>query len=975
MKTKRKNIFKSLLALTLALIMVLGVAPISLAVPAPPHSGSAAKTRMCPLLVDDADILSNAEEVSLLNKLENISSKSKFDVAVVTVKNIDDRTMQEYTDDFYDYYGYGQNERNDGILLLVSMREREYHITTAGRCISIFTDARLKDIMRAIEPKLRNADYIGAFNEFAVYCDKIANGSAVASTKAKAAEQKTYGIYTYEVSKYSTTITGCNRSAKGAITIPSKIDGKPVTSIGDWAFKDCTGLTSIMIPNSVTSIGNGTFNGCSSLTSITIPDSVTSIGYYAFWDCTGLTSITIPNSVTRIGYVAFSGCTGLTSINVASGNNYYSGNNGVLFNKKKTELIRYPAGKSQTSYTIPDSVTSIRGNAFAGCTGLTSIAIPNSVTSIGVWAFYGCTGLTSITIPNSVTSIGACAFCGCTGLTRITIPSTVTSIGSGAFAGCTGLKDIYYTGSKDEWKAISVEYDNDSLLNATIHYNCTGEHGSTNNEPNSNSDTSRYFPKGYKFEEDSYNFSNYGDTISKKYFTTFYGAEKGKLLYKKYHKQGGLCFGMAYTTAAIYNGYPSCSKISTLDKGLFKYKYCENIRDILNNKVQRLSDPTMDKTLISSKLPIGENVIGIEDYIKYAFVYQFSKTVSDTSVWCDNANVILDLAKQYTDENKIGLTIGITGKDKGMEGHRVLVVGYEGNDILVDDPNKTSGWNRITVNPDGSWTFGNADNNSYYIRYNVDYQRPFELLKSGKTETADEEFLDNTAAGETYVEDIDTLDKESKLLAVDSDSYDLDEKKFSAVYLESGDGQSVNAYWTDKTTASIKNINGGNRAVEFAGNGYIISAIVADSSDVDMTLNKNKFKTQVNSKKGSECTISVDACREDDSNNDISKKIEIVGIATDGEVTVERINKGIRVLGIENGTVNYYIDDNMVSTEKTDGNGDFFDIKYDAQGEDDTLQIKKVKFSKLRKFLKKIFKAIAKPFKALARYIKKLFSK
>mgnify|MGYP002745856372 FL=1 len=929
MKTKRKNIFKSLLALTLALIMVLGVAPISLAVPAPPHSGSAAKTRMCPLLVDDADILSNAEEVSLLNKLENISSKSKFDVAVVTVKNIDDRTMQEYTDDFYDYYGYGQNERNDGILLLVSMREREYHITTAGRCISIFTDARLKDIMRAIEPKLRNADYIGAFNEFAVYCDKIANGSAVASTKAKAAEQKTYGIYTYKVSKYSTTITGCNKSAKGAITMPSKIDGMPVTSIGDWAFRDCTGLTSIMIPNSVTSIGNGTFNGCSSLTSITIPDSVTSIGYYAFWDCSGLTSITIPNSVTSIGYVAFSGCTGLTSINVASGNNYYSGNNGVLFNKKKTELIRYPAGKSQTSYTIPDSVTSIRSNAFAGCTGLTSIAIPNSVTSIGDWAFDG----------------------------------------------CTGLKDVYYTGSKDEWKAISVEYDNDSLFNATIHYNCTGEHGSTNNEPNSNSDTSRHFPKGYKFEEDSYNFSNYGDTISKKYFTTFYGAEKGKLLYKKYHKQGGLCFGMAYTTAAIYNGYPSCSKISTLDKGLFKYKYCENIRDILNNKVQRLSDPTMRKTVISSKLPIGENVIGIEDYIKYAFVYQFSKTVSDTSVWCDNANVILDLAKQYTDENKIGLTIGITEKDKGMGGHRVLVVGYEGNDILVDDPNKTSGWNRITVNPDGSWTFGNADNNSYYIRYNVDYQRPFELLKSGKTETADKKFLDNTAAGETYVEDIDTLDKESKLLAVDSDSYDLDEKKFSAVYLESGDGQSVNAYWTDKTTASIKNINGGNRAVEFAGNGYIISAIVADSSDVDMTLNKNKFKTQVNSKKGSECTISVDACREDDSNNDISKKIEIVGTATDGEVTVERINKGIRVLGIENGTVNYYIDDNMVSTEKTDGNGDFFDIKYDAQGEDDTLQIKKVKFSKLRKFLKKIFKAIAKPFKALARYIKKLFSK
>lgn len=90
-----------------------------------------------------------------------------------------------------------------------------------------------------------------------------------------------------------------------------------------------------------------------------------------------------------------------------------------------------------------------------------------------------------------------------------------------------------------------------------------------------------------------------------------------------------------------------------------------------------------------------------------------------------------------------------------------------------------------------------------------------------------------------------------------------------------------------------------------------------------MTIDKNDIKVQVNSNKGSRCAISVDTCREDYSNNDISKKIEIVGTATDGEVTVERINKGIRVLGIENGTVNYYIDDNMVSTEKTDGNGDF----------------------------------------------------
>ena len=500
--------------------------------------------------------------------------------------------------------------------------------------------------------------------------------------------------------------------------------------------------------------------------------------------------------------------------------------------------------------------------------------------------------------------------------------------------------------------------------------------GTNPTTPNSSADTSKHFPKGYDFNKDSYDFGNYSDTISKKYFTTLYGSDKGKLLYKKYNKAGGLCFGMAYSTAAIYNGYPSCSKISTLDDSLFKYKLCENIRDVQNIKYKNYINDE-EKTWVSSKLPIGEKVIGIEDYIKYTYIHQFSKEVADNSVWCADANVILNLAKKYTDENKIGLMISMVRKDnKG--GHGVLVVGYEGNDILVDDSNKRDGYNRITVNSDSSWSFNgltNYNSKTCYIRYNTDYQRPFELLESGKSETVSESFSGDVKTEETYIEGMDCQDKDSNLLVVDSDSYNLDKSKLSAVYIESGEGTGADAYWTDEKSASIDNVSGGNHEVNFAGNGSIVSAVVADASNVAMTIDKNDIKVQVNSNKGSRCAISVDTCREDDSNNDISKKIEIVGTATDGEVTVERINKGIRVLGIENGTVNYYIDDNMVSTEKTDGNGDFFDIKYDAQGEDDTLQIKKVKFSKLRKFLKKIFKAIAKPFKALARYIKKLFSK
>ena len=189
-----------------------------------------------------------------------------------------------------------------------------------------------------------------------------------------------------------------------------------VTSIGDYAFNGCSGLTSITIPDSVTSIGSSAFNGCSSLTSVTIGNGVTSIGSSAFFGCSGLTSIVIPNSVTSIGGYAFYNCSGLTSITISD---------------------------SVTSITISDSVTSIGNYAFYGCSSLTSVVIPNGVTSIGDYAFFRCSSLTSVVIPNSVTSIGGYAFYECTNLTSITIPDGVTSIGDYAFCGCHRLVEVY----------------------------------------------------------------------------------------------------------------------------------------------------------------------------------------------------------------------------------------------------------------------------------------------------------------------------------------------------------------------------------------------------------------------------------------------------------------------------------------------------------------------------------------------------
>ena len=228
---------------------------------------------------------------------------------------------------------------------------------------------------------------------------------------------------------YNELIAGCNKTV-----IPNS-----VTSIGNSAFRGCSGLTSITIPNSVTSIGDCAFYGCTGLTSITILNSVTSIGNCAFYDCSGLTSVTIPNSVTSIGDQAFYCCSGLTSITVDSGNPVYDSRNNcnAIIHTAYNELI---AGCNKT--VIPNSVTSIRSCAFYNCSGLASITIPNSVTSIGFLAFSGCSGLTSVTIPNSVTSIGESAFKYCRGLTSVTIGNSVTSIGGGAFYECSSLTSI-----------------------------------------------------------------------------------------------------------------------------------------------------------------------------------------------------------------------------------------------------------------------------------------------------------------------------------------------------------------------------------------------------------------------------------------------------------------------------------------------------------------------------------------------------
>ena len=259
---------------------------------------------------------------------------------------------------------------------------------------------------------------------------------------------------TYPGSETSYNYSGFTRPS-GTLTIPSSVthygNTYTVTSIGNYAFYNCTGLTSVNIPNSVTQIGDHSFRSCMGLTSLTIPNSVTSIGNDAFYSCMGLTSLTIPNSVTSIGNRAFSGC-GLTSLTIP--NSVISiGNRAFITCKSLTSIV---VASDNIYYDSRDSCNAIietsTNTLIAGCR---TTVIPNSVTSIAAYVFSNLDNMLSVTIPNSVTSIGEYAFFWCSSLTSVTIPDSVTSIGSQAFY---RVRHIEYHGSAtgSPWGANSM---------------------------------------------------------------------------------------------------------------------------------------------------------------------------------------------------------------------------------------------------------------------------------------------------------------------------------------------------------------------------------------------------------------------------------------------------------------------------------------------------------------------------------------
>lgn len=243
------------------------------------------------------------------------------------------------------------------------------------------------------------------------------------------------------------------------ITVPASVE-----ELGNAVFSGCTslkevtltagnlkgivssafsgsGLERISIPEGVTSIGDSAFQSCGNLQEVSFPEGITSIGFQAFWGCSGLAGLTIPKSVAEIGGQAFQGCSSLPEIGVDGENQYFSSEQGLLYNIDKTELLCCPEGKIG-EVSLPGSVKKIADAAFAGCTGLTGVALPEGLETVGGYAFFGCSGLLGISVPETVTAVGSNVFQGCSSLGRAELKGGIEAVPSYAFDGCGSLKEL-----------------------------------------------------------------------------------------------------------------------------------------------------------------------------------------------------------------------------------------------------------------------------------------------------------------------------------------------------------------------------------------------------------------------------------------------------------------------------------------------------------------------------------------------------
>ena len=465
------------------------------------------------------------------------------------------------------------------------------------------------------------------------------------------------------------------------------------------------------------------------------------------------------------------------------------------------------------------------------------------------------------------------------------------------------------------------------------------------------------FPAGYDFDEDSYSFGNFGDkSLSKKYFTSLFQSANTEEIYKAQKNTSGLCCGFAYTTASIYNGFPSATSI--FNKSITgSQSYINSLRNAKK----------------TSKITIGSNTISVSDYIKYSYVYQLSEDVfrqrNETAFTSSklqgyevlyDKNAIFELydyVESLSNSNVLGISIWLNGLDipgvEKPECHTVLCVGVEDNCILVDDSNLRNdhGFSdelgRLRINNNGTWVYepynGKYNSGNTFISYATDCYKPYSILLTGKKVQADDHWIENNDSGNSYIVDCEKIDTGKGILYCDAEEYQLNDIERTE-FLDIGTGdsntsQTATLYWVNSEDAiSITNIQNSKNSSEFhlSSGDTIIETIVANNSSImfntDNSLNINSMENDKYSVSYSYCTVN--------DNYDI-KVIEIAlsGTASGDTITATQTETGLLVTGISDGTVTLSKDEEVIATKTvTDAISDI-EITYDKTGADTSVEL------------------------------------
>lgn len=470
-------------------------------------------------------------------------------------------------------------------------------------------------------------------------------------------------------------------------------------------------------------------------------------------------------------------------------------------------------------------------------------------------------------------------------------------------------------------------------------------------------ESNKKVPNGYDFYKDSYSFGNYGASLSKKYFSGLFNSANMEEIYKSQKKTDGICCGFAYTTAAIYNGIPSATSI--FNKPLIgSPTYLNSLRDAKK----------------SSKVNIGDKTISVSDYIKYAYVYQFSEDVfqqrmntSFTSTpiqgleFLYNAEGIsnlYNLVASVTSDNYLGVIIWLNGLDVAGSVnpgcHTVLCVGVDKNGILIDDSNlrEDHGFkdelSHLTINDDGTWVYepynGEYNSRNTSISYAMDCHKPYSILSTGNKVIAhDDSYIEEGDSGNNYIVGCEKIDAGKGILYCDATNYQLNDIE-KTEFLDIGSGtnraeQTAKLYWVnDDETITITNIEDtdNNSEFHFSSGDTIAEANVTNSSSITFNADNS---INISSVINDIYTVSYSYCFETDNYEDKVVKVDISGTASDKEITAAQTETGIVVTGLSDGTVTLTKDDEVIGTQEIKDAVSDIEITYDKDGTTDDMDV------------------------------------